>query len=155
MTETALRDKGVVQNTFYVPIAKASDIAVGGMIAITLSAQDLQAQNIPEELQKELQNKELIICNVAGKFYALDRRCTHKNAAMEKGTLDGTILTCPAHCAQFDVRTGQALSNPVPLNGSYKRNGIETFEPIESLRPWKIEINGSGLLVLAVQEILE
>ena len=150
MTETALRDKGLAQNTFYVPVAKASDIAVGGMIAITLSAQDLQAQNIPEELQKELQNKELIICNAGGKFYALDRRCTHKNAAMEKGTLDGTILTCPAHCAQFDVRTGEALSNPVPLNGSYKRSASAAFESIESLRSWKIEIDANGLLVLAV-----
>ena len=150
MSETAPRDKDVAQNTFYVPVAKASNIAVGGMIAITLSAQDLQAQNIPEELQKELQNKELIICNAGGKFYALDRRCTHKNAAMEKGTLDGTILTCPAHCAQFDVRTGEALSNPVPLDGSYKRSASATFEPIESLRSWKIEIDANGLLVLAV-----
>lgn len=36
------------------------------------------------------------------------------NAPLEKGTLDGKILTCAMHCAQFDVSTGEALSGPVP-----------------------------------------
>jgi nitrite reductase/ring-hydroxylating ferredoxin subunit len=36
------------------------------------------------------------------------------NAPLEMGTLDGTILTCAMHCAQFDVATGEALSGPVP-----------------------------------------
>ena len=31
-----------------------------------------------------------------------------------KGTLNGSILTCAMHCAQFDVTTGEALSGPVP-----------------------------------------
>ena len=30
------------------------------------------------------------------------------------GTLDGTILTCPTHCAQFDITTGEALCGPMP-----------------------------------------
>lgn len=150
MSEAWLRDKDMAQNIFYVPVGKASDIAVGGMIAVTLSAQNLQAQNIPEELQKELQNKELIICSVGGTFYALDRRCTHKNAVLEKGTLDGTILTCPAHCAQFDVTTGEALSNPVPLDGSYERCPSQAFEPLESLHSWKIKVDADGMLVLAI-----
>jgi nitrite reductase/ring-hydroxylating ferredoxin subunit len=36
------------------------------------------------------------------------------NAPLELGTLDGIYLTCPMHCAQFDVTTGEALSGPVP-----------------------------------------
>ncbi len=30
------------------------------------------------------------------------------------GTLAGYILTCPLHYSQFDIRTGEALSGPVP-----------------------------------------
>ena len=56
---------------------------------------------------------ELVICNCGGSFYAVDRRCGHMNAPLEMGTLDGTILTCAMHCAQFDVATGEALSGPV------------------------------------------
>ena len=36
------------------------------------------------------------------------------NAPVEMGTLIGTIVTCPMHCAQFDVTTGEALAGPVP-----------------------------------------
>src|SRR5512136_1206154 len=62
----------------------------------------------------ELNGRELVICNCDGSFYAIDRRCGHMNAPLEMGTLDGTILTCPMHCAQFDVTSGEALSGPVP-----------------------------------------
>jgi nitrite reductase/ring-hydroxylating ferredoxin subunit len=62
----------------------------------------------------ELDGRELVICNVGGTFYAIARRCGHMNAPLEMGTLDGTILTCAMHCAQFDVTTGEALSGPVP-----------------------------------------
>jgi len=62
----------------------------------------------------EIEGQELVICNCSGKFYALARRCGHSNAPLEKGTLDGTILTCAMHCAQFDVTTGKASTGPVP-----------------------------------------
>jgi nitrite reductase/ring-hydroxylating ferredoxin subunit len=58
--------------------------------------------------------REIVLCNIAGRFYALARRCGHMNAPLELGTLDGNIVTCPMHCAQFDVVTGAALCGPVP-----------------------------------------
>jgi nitrite reductase/ring-hydroxylating ferredoxin subunit len=62
----------------------------------------------------ELEGRQLVICNADGSFHAIDRRCGHMNAPLELGTLDGTILTCAMHCAQFDVVTGEALAGPVP-----------------------------------------
>jgi nitrite reductase/ring-hydroxylating ferredoxin subunit len=62
----------------------------------------------------ELSGREIVICNCARSFYAIDRRCGHTNSPLEMGTLEGTILTCPMHCVQFDVTTGEALSGPVP-----------------------------------------
>lgn len=80
----------------FVQAIKTGDVASGGMRAV------------------EIKGRELLICNCDGSFYALDRRCGHMNAPLDKGTLDGTILTCPLHSAQFDVSTGEALSYPVP-----------------------------------------
>jgi nitrite reductase/ring-hydroxylating ferredoxin subunit len=80
----------------FIQAIQTSEIAPGGMKAV------------------ELNNHELIICNSDGNFYAIDRRCGHMNAALDMGTLDGTIITCPMHCAQFDLITGEALSRPVP-----------------------------------------
>src|SRR5271166_3542260 len=62
----------------------------------------------------ELAGHEIVICNCGGTFYAIERRCGHMNAPLDCGTLDGTIVTCAMHCAQFDVTTGEALSGPVP-----------------------------------------
>jgi nitrite reductase/ring-hydroxylating ferredoxin subunit len=62
----------------------------------------------------ELGGREIVICNFDGTYYAIQRRCGHMNAPLEMGTLDGKIVTCAMHCAQFDVATGQALSGPVP-----------------------------------------
>ena len=64
----------------------------------------------------ELDGHEIVICNCDGTYYAIQRRCGHMNAPLEMGTLDGEIVTCAMHCAQFDVTTGQALSGPVPVD---------------------------------------
>jgi nitrite reductase/ring-hydroxylating ferredoxin subunit len=80
----------------FVQAIKAAEIAPGGMKAV------------------ELNGRELVICNCDGIFRAIDRRCGHMSSPLEMGTLDGSILTCAMHCAQFDVTTGEALSGPVP-----------------------------------------
>ena len=64
----------------------------------------------------ELDGHEIVICNCGGTYYAIERRCAHMNAPLELGTLDGKVVTCAMHCAQFDVTTGQALSGPVPAD---------------------------------------
>jgi nitrite reductase/ring-hydroxylating ferredoxin subunit len=55
----------------------------------------------------------ILIANVDGRFYALDDRCGHMNALLSMGTLQGKIVTCPFHYAQFDVTTGQKTKDPV------------------------------------------
>jgi nitrite reductase/ring-hydroxylating ferredoxin subunit len=62
----------------------------------------------------EFDGREIVICNCGEIYYAIQRRCGHMNAPLELGTLDGKFVTCPMHCAQFDVTTGQALCGPVP-----------------------------------------
>jgi nitrite reductase/ring-hydroxylating ferredoxin subunit len=64
----------------------------------------------------EVDGHQIVICNCGGTYYAIQRRCGHMNAPLELGTLDGKIVTCPMHDAQFDVSTGQALSGPVPAD---------------------------------------
>lgn len=61
-----------------------------------------------------VQGNEIVLGNIAGNICAVNRRCGHMNAPLERGTLEGYILTCPMHHAQFDMTTGEALSGPVP-----------------------------------------
>lgn len=73
----------------------------------------------------ELDGHEIVICNSQGSYYAIARRCGHMNAPLESGTLDGEVVTCPMHCAQFNIKTGEALSGPVPGD-----SGSETVPPL-------------------------
>jgi 3-phenylpropionate/trans-cinnamate dioxygenase ferredoxin subunit len=58
---------------------------------------------------------ELLLCNVHGKFYAIEDVCTHDGGPLDQGQLEGDRVVCPRHGATFDVRTGDALTLPAVL----------------------------------------
>lgn len=47
-----------------------------------------------------------------GELYAIDDTCTHQDASLADGWLEGACVECPLHAACFDLRTGAALSPP-------------------------------------------
>ncbi len=60
----------------------------------------------------ELNDKEILIANVNGKFYATNDRCGHTNARLSRRGLKGSIVTCSLHAGQFDLTTGKKLADP-------------------------------------------
>ena len=60
----------------------------------------------------EVNDREIAIANVNGKFYAIDDRCGHASARLSSGGLRGNIVTCPLHGAQFDVTSGKNSQKP-------------------------------------------
>jgi nitrite reductase/ring-hydroxylating ferredoxin subunit len=52
------------------------------------------------------------IYNVAGEYYATQDTCTHAEASLSEGDLDGDVVACPLHGAEFNVRTGAVLCFP-------------------------------------------
>ena len=57
----------------------------------------------------------IAIANADGRLFAIDDTCTHEQCSLsEEGTLEGTVVTCGCHGAQFDVRTGAVLAPPAP-----------------------------------------
>ena len=52
------------------------------------------------------------VFNVAGSFCGTQARCTHRQGPLNKGTLDGSTVTCPWHGSQFNVCTGAVLRGP-------------------------------------------
>jgi nitrite reductase/ring-hydroxylating ferredoxin subunit len=43
---------------------------------------------------------------VEGRIYALENACPHAGYPLHEGDLEGSVITCPQHGWQFDVRTG-------------------------------------------------
>jgi 3-phenylpropionate/trans-cinnamate dioxygenase ferredoxin subunit len=54
----------------------------------------------------------IAVFNVDGVFYAIDDTCTHANASLSEGDVDGCAVECPWHIATFDLRTGEPSSLP-------------------------------------------
>jgi uncharacterized protein YbjT (DUF2867 family) len=52
------------------------------------------------------------VFNVDGGFCATQARCTHRQGPLSEGVINGLIVTCPLHGAQFDVWTGAVLRGP-------------------------------------------
>ena len=60
--------------------------------------------------------RRILLANVAGRFYATDDRCTHEDASLSTGFLNGEWVKCPLHGSRFNVCTGQVLDEPAEEN---------------------------------------
>ena len=47
-----------------------------------------------------------------GELYAIDDTCTHQDASLADGWLEGCEIECPLHASKFDLRTGQVDAPP-------------------------------------------
>ena len=56
-----------------------------------------------------VQGQEIMLARVGDKYYATGNRCAHMGGDLSAGKLEGTIVTCPRHGSQFDVRDGRNL----------------------------------------------
>ena len=78
----------------FVAVAQVDDLAPGEMKFVAID------------------RERIVLANVEGSFYALRDVCGHRNAPLSRGRLDGCIVECPLHFAQFDIRTGKFVDGP-------------------------------------------
>lgn len=101
--------KNIKNNKLKAPMGKiiagkVSDIPPGKMIKISVDG------------------KEIMVANIDGGFCAIDDTCTHSGASLSEGSLDGCVVTCGWHKAEFDCKTGKLIKFPAKINdlASYK-----------------------------------
>ena len=104
----------------YVKVAVKSEIPIGKMKMVKLG------------------DKEVLIANVNGHYYAISDRCTHAGTDLSQGTLEGNIIECPKHHSKFDVTTGKVVSPPT----------IAFFHPkIKDETSYQVKIENEDILV--------
>lgn len=64
--------------------------------------------------QVEVDGEPVAIFNVDGQFFAIHDTCTHAQASLSEGSVEGGVVTCPWHGARFDLKTGKNLGMPAP-----------------------------------------
>ena len=50
-----------------------------------------------------------------GEVFAIDDTCTHQDASLADGWLEGCEIECPLHASRFDLRTGAVDEPPAKL----------------------------------------
>jgi 3-phenylpropionate/trans-cinnamate dioxygenase ferredoxin subunit len=65
-----------------------------------------------ERLFIEVEDRSIVIFNIAGRLYAIGDVCSHDSGPLGDGELEGFDVICPRHGARFDVRTGEVLLLP-------------------------------------------
>ena len=50
-----------------------------------------------------------------GEVFAIDDTCTHQDASLADGWLEGCEVECPLHASRFDLRTGRVDAPPAKL----------------------------------------
>jgi nitrite reductase/ring-hydroxylating ferredoxin subunit len=66
--------------------------------------------DIREGEMKIVFNELVAVANVQGNFLAFGNVCPHAAGPLGEGFLDGHIVECPWHAAQWDIATGAAVS---------------------------------------------
>jgi len=117
-------------------------------------------------LRGQVDGEDAILLRQGDALYAIGAQCTHYHAELRDGLLDGNVLHCPMHHAQFDVRSGEALCAPAldPLPcWRVDRAGGQAFvrerivAPPRSRRdppPADVVIVGGGAAGLAAADML-
>lgn len=69
----------------------------------------------------ELDGKDLCVTRIGDQVFAIADTCSHSEASLSEGEVKDFKIECWLHGAEFDLRTGEALTPPAT-------EAIETFE---------------------------
>lgn len=62
----------------------------------------------------------------SGRVAAIDARCPHAGAPLNRGWLENGVVTCPLHRWKFEITTGRCLTDPSRSIRSYRTRVDET-----------------------------
>ena len=63
-------------------------------------------------LRIEKNGESICVARVGSEVFAISDTCSHSEASLSEGDIEGFKIECWLHGAEFDVRTGEALTPP-------------------------------------------
>ena len=73
--------------------------------------------------------RSIAMFNVEGTIHAIDNECTHDGGPLSEGVVSDACVICPWHGAEFDLRTGKALTPPA----------------VEDVRSYSVVVSGDDI----------
>jgi nitrite reductase/ring-hydroxylating ferredoxin subunit len=85
--------------------------------------------------------------------------CGHQRASLARGTLAGSVVSCPLHGAKFDVKTGRSVGGiqirmspelmqriPQEIMAMFQRKGEIISEiDIQPLKTYRVEVRDGSI----------
>ena len=68
----------------------------------------------PVKIEKD--GKTICVARVGDEVFAVDDTCSHSEASLSEGEVTGFKIECWLHGAEFDLRTGEALTLPANIS---------------------------------------
>ena len=72
----------------------------------------LSALSPGEALRVEAEPPIAVFHTEEGEVFAIDDTCTHQDASLADGWVEGCEVECPLHASKFDLRTGRVHAPP-------------------------------------------
>lgn len=92
-----------------------------------------------------LDGQEILLVKIGNDYYAVGNRCPHLKGDLSAGTLEGTIITCPRHGSQFDIRDGK---NVRWLKGSGLFSAVgKVLKSPRDLTTYNVKVEGDTVSV--------
>jgi 3-phenylpropionate/trans-cinnamate dioxygenase ferredoxin subunit len=79
----------------------------------------------------EVDGTPVCVVKVADEVFAVADTCTHSEASLAEGEVTGSKIECWLHGAEFDLKTGKALTPPAT----------------EALKTFNVKRNGNQLII--------
>ena len=99
----------------WIRVASAADVPLGGT------------------LQVDVAGEPVCLYNLDGALYATHDMCTHEEASLADGFIDGDCIECPLHQALFHIPSGEVRGAPAT----------------RPLRVYPVKLVGADILVRA------
>jgi len=77
---------------------------------------DLSAVPMNEMRCVSLSDRNVLVAQTSDGVFVADEMCTHEDARLCDGNLNGTVVKCPLHGSRFELTTGQVLDDPADQN---------------------------------------
>lgn len=81
-----------------IPVCKLEDIPM----------EDMRCVSLPD--------RNVLVAHTRSGVFVADEMCTHEDARLCDGNLNGTLVKCPLHGSRFDLATGKVLDDPADEN---------------------------------------
>ncbi len=72
-------------------------------------------------IQVDVDGKQVCVARVGDEVFAVSNICTQSHAELSDGEVKGVVIECWLHGADFDLRTGAAVTLPAT-------EALETFQ---------------------------